>query len=97
MAERGFLLFDGPDGAIGIVCCCCCCCCCCWRWGLFFARKREILWGCFSRFLVVFLRIFGGDFAFLGVISRFGRCLRAVRPLFRAQRDFFLVFFYAGT
>ena len=63
MAERGFLLFDGPDGAIGIVCCCCCCCCC-WRWGLFFARKRETLWGCFSRFLVVFLRI-------LVVISRF--------------------------
>ena len=37
----------------------------------------------------VFALLFGGDFAFFWVISRFGVCFRATRPLFRAQRDFF--------
>ena len=43
----------------------------------------------FSRFLVVFLLFFGGDVAFLGVISRFWGYFRAMRPLFRAQREIF--------
>ena len=57
-AERKFLLFDGPGGAMGIGLFL--------RRDLFFARKREkkILFFLFS-FLVVFLR-------FLVVISRFG-------------------------
>ena len=67
-----------------------------WRWGFFFARKRKFIWG------AVFLRLggvytlFGGDFAFLGVISRFGGGVRAMRPLFRAQREIVFGFFSAG-
>ena len=57
-----------------------------WCRGLFFARKRE-------KKREVFFRVFGGDFAFLGVISRFGGCFCAMRPLFRAQRDFLCVAF----
>ena len=58
-AEREFLLFDGPGGAMGIGFCF-------WRWDLFFARKREKKLGVFFlRFLWCFC-FFGGDFAFLG-------------------------------
>ena len=41
--------------------------------------------------------LFGGDFAFFWVISRFFGCFRATRPLFRAQRDFFFAFFFRGA
>ena len=60
----------------------------------FFARKREKKWGgvCFVFRGGVFA-LLGGDFAFLGVISRFGGCFCAMRPLFRAQRDFLCVAF----
>ena len=62
-----------------------------WRWDLFFARKRgKKRLGCFSRFGVVFLR-------FLVVISRFWGCFRAMRPLLRAQREFFFGFFFRGA
>ena len=43
----------------------------------------------FFAFLGGVFAFFGGDFTFFGVISRFGGHFRAMRPLIRAQRDFF--------
>ena len=58
--------------------------------GTYFSRvSAKFFFGCFSRFGVVCFAFLGGGFAFLGVISRFGGCFRAMRPLIRAQRDFF--------
>ena len=62
-AERKFLLFDGPGGAMGIGFFLF------WRRDLFFARKRGKKLVCFFSFVVVFL-------LFLVVISRFLGCLK---------------------
>ena len=63
-AERKFLLFDGPGGAMGIVFLF-------WRRDLFFARKSaNFVWGVFCVFGGVFA-LFGGDFAFVGDDSAF--------------------------
>ena len=48
------------------------------RCDLFFARKREKHFFLLLRFWVVFLLFFCGDFAYWGVISRFGRCFGAI-------------------
>ena len=61
-----------------------------WCGELIFARQREKTnSGVFFAFLGGVFAFFGGDFAFFGVISRFWGYFCAVRPLFRAQRDFF--------
>ena len=56
---------------------------------LIFARQREKKFGVFFAFLGGVFAFFGGDFAFFGVVSRFGWNFRAMRPLFRAQREVF--------
>ena len=62
--------------------------------GVCYSRVSAIFFWCFFFVFGGVFALLGGDFAFFLVISRIGGCFRATRPLFRAQREFFWLFFF---